>query len=241
MLRKKAFLLLQNSKCHKKITPFVTQIKRFGAFQFHVLKMAWIWSLFSSYLLIKNPPNNWKNCPTQIAIPFLTYIRDFKPFSEVIIASSNPLILSNSWNLAAQSGVKNNLVFISTLNMLKVGFSVNRWHQILFFFNLCSFQDSCTTYKWQSTNIEDWSIFVLLQTVLETWRHAFGIFVPVSEYHDSLFRIWLYLKLKINKETFSYFFFLPHKLCRSHRPKLELYNLFLGLIGGTEEFSCLQV
>lgn len=73
----------------------------------------------------KNPSKQLEKLPDlNSSIPHI-YQR-FKSFSEVITASSNPLILSNSWNLAAQSGVKNNLIFISTLNMLEVGFSVNR-------------------------------------------------------------------------------------------------------------------
>lgn len=37
-----------------------------------------------------------------------------------------------------------------------------------------------------------------------------------------------------------FFFFSPDKLRKSHRPKLELCNLLLGLIGGTKEFFCLE-
>lgn len=70
--------------------------------------------------------------------------------------------------------------------MLEFDFSVNRWHEILFFFfSQYSLQDSCIAYKWQWTNIEECSISVLTETVVETWRHAFRFFVPVSEYHDS--------------------------------------------------------
>lgn len=162
--------------------------------------MAWIWSLFSQSYLKKKAKQNQKDGfvpPKQLFL--LSNISEIlSHFQKILYLIYGPLIHSNAWNLAAQSGLKNNLISIITLNMLEYGFSVNRWHEIVFFFSInIHSMIVALTYKWQWTKIEECSISVLIETVVETWRYAFGFFVSVSEYHDSLFRIWLYLKCKL--------------------------------------------